>query len=165
MRALSFEHQCQSLASATHAPGITRGRPRSRRPPATWKARRSWMAATPVAINARAVRYQARMVRSLAKQNPDVRFRFGWLNHLHNVPSEQRRSSRFRRPHRLPTGTCWARRSGTLPDRGSSDVAGERSSDPHCRRPTDQPHRVVVSGMMEVVAISAYPRQCRSDAW
>jgi hypothetical protein len=75
--AFSFDLQCQRLAAATNAPRITRGKPRSLRPPATWKVGSSWVAAIPVAIKARAVRFQARNVRSLAKENRTSGFLLG----------------------------------------------------------------------------------------
>ena len=57
---------CRKLSAATMAPRAISGRPRSRRPHSTWSFGRSCVAATPVAISARAVRFQARNVRSLA---------------------------------------------------------------------------------------------------
>ena len=57
---------CRKLSAATTAPKAMSGSPRSRRPHSTWSFGRSWVAATPVAIRARAVRFQARNVRSLA---------------------------------------------------------------------------------------------------
>ena len=64
--ARSLAVHCRKLVMATSAPRAMRGMPRILRPLATWNWGSSWVAATPVAIRARAVRFQARNVRSLA---------------------------------------------------------------------------------------------------
>ena len=64
--ARSLARQCRKLVIATRAPSAIIGKPRIRRPPSTWNSGNSWVAAIPVAIRAKAVRFHARNVRSLA---------------------------------------------------------------------------------------------------
>jgi hypothetical protein len=118
--------------------------------------------ATQVAINARAVRFQARSARWRRRTVRLVRFRLGQPSPLFVLCAATDPVISTTSP--TPDRNVLEAKILTLPDRRSTGVPRNRSSDPQGRRPSDQTQLVVVSRMMEVVAISTYPRQSRSDA-